>query len=233
MSITAMKQALEALEEGKILQRDRAITTLRTAIKQAEKQEPECPDGYKLVMVEIDAPRNEPDWDECIRQAELSTGIKVERNTLSIIIREVRRWLLSTPPAAPVQEPTKLKPEDVIVETYSTQKGGFVLKPDNGVRLIHKPTGIVVQCASERSQHRNRDQAWRDLERYLYETRPQPAAQRQWVGLTEPELRAVLEKTNHMITNAMHGPFWPELEQACRAIEAKLREKNSSIQKEN
>jgi len=95
---------------------------------------------------------------------------------------------LATPPAAPVQEPTKLKPEDVIVETYSTQKGGFVLKPDNGVRLIHKPTGIVMQCASERSQHRNRDQAWRDLERYLYGARPQPAAQRQCVGLTEREI---------------------------------------------
>jgi hypothetical protein len=44
---------------------------------------------------------------------------------------------------------------------------------------------------------------------------PQPA-----VPLTEPELRAVLEKTNHMIVNAMRGPFWPELEQACRAVEA-------------
>jgi hypothetical protein len=40
------------------------------------------------------------------------------------------------------------------------------------------------------------------------------------VPLTEPELRAVLTKTNRMITNAMCGPFWPELEQACRAIEA-------------
>jgi hypothetical protein len=43
----------------------------------------------------------------------------------------------------------------------------------------------------------------------------QPAA-----PLTEPELRAVLEKTNRMIANTMRGPFWPELEQACRAIEA-------------
>jgi hypothetical protein len=68
---------------------------------------------------------------------------------------------------APVQEYVILKPEHVIVETYSTQKGGFMLKPDNGVRLTHKPTGTIVQCDSERSQHRNRDQAWRDLERNL------------------------------------------------------------------
>jgi hypothetical protein len=51
----------------------------------------------------------------------------------------------------------------------------------------------------------------------LYTT---PPAAQQAVPLTEPELRAVLEKTNHMITNTMCGPFWPELEQACRAIEA-------------
>ena len=40
--------------------------------------------------------------------------------------------------------------------------------------------------------------------------------------LTDDELRNVLRNTNHMIRNAMHGPFWPELEQACRAIEAAL-----------
>ena len=78
--------------------------------------------------------------------------------------------------AAPVQEPVALRPEDVIVETYAVQRGGFMLKPANGVRLIHKPTGTVVQCDSERSQHRNRDTAWRDLEKYLAETTP-PAAQ--------------------------------------------------------
>jgi hypothetical protein len=50
----------------------------------------------------------------------------------------------------------------------------------------------------------------------LKATPPAPAP----VPLTEPELRAVLKKTNRMITNAMCGPFWPELEQACRAIEA-------------
>jgi hypothetical protein len=38
-------------------------------------------------------PQDEPDWDECIRQAEVATGLKVERHTLSIVIREVRRWL--------------------------------------------------------------------------------------------------------------------------------------------
>jgi hypothetical protein len=126
--IETLKQALEALDEAaNVLTSSMfadAASALRTAIEQAEKQEPECPDGYKLVMVEIDAPRNEPDWDECIRQAELSTGIKVERNTLSIIIREVRRWLLSTPPAAPVQEPVDRN----IITRFLADKGVYLAK---------------------------------------------------------------------------------------------------------
>lgn len=76
-----------------------------------------------------------------------------------------------------VQEPVSLKPEDVIVETYPVESGGFSLKPKAGVRLIHKPTGVVVQCSSGRSQHSNRERAWRDLERYLYGAYPQTAAQ--------------------------------------------------------
>jgi hypothetical protein len=52
--------------------------------------------------------------------------------------------------------------------------GGFAPIKTHGVKLTHKPTGIVVQCSSERSQHRNREQALRDLERYLHEAHPQP-----------------------------------------------------------
>jgi hypothetical protein len=55
---------------------------------------------------------------------------------------------------------------------------------------------------------------WATLRWAKENTQPAP------VPLTEPELRAVLKKTNHMITNTMCGPFWPELEQACRSIEA-------------
>lgn len=51
------------------------------------------PAGYRLVMLPDAAPGDEPDWDECIRQSEAATGLKVERHTISIVIREVRRWL--------------------------------------------------------------------------------------------------------------------------------------------
>ena len=59
------------------------------------KQEQEVPEGYKFVLVPNESPTDEPNWDECIRQAEVSTGLKVERHTLSIVIREVRRWLIA------------------------------------------------------------------------------------------------------------------------------------------
>lgn len=40
--------------------------------------------------------------------------------------------------------------------------------------------------------------------------------------LSEQEVRAAIKGTNHMIDNCMCGPFWPELEEACRAIEAAI-----------
>ncbi len=62
-------------------------------MKDQQPQAETVPAGYRLVMVPDAAPGDEPDWDECIRQAEVATGIKVERHTISIVIREVRRWL--------------------------------------------------------------------------------------------------------------------------------------------
>lgn len=59
----------------------------------APAQHPKTPAGYKLVMVPNEAAPDEPDWEECKRQAELAIGMKVEPNTFSILKREVRRWI--------------------------------------------------------------------------------------------------------------------------------------------
>lgn len=55
--------------------------------------EEQVPAGFKLVMVPDDVAPDEPDWDECKRQAEVATGLKVEPHSFSILKREIRRWL--------------------------------------------------------------------------------------------------------------------------------------------
>jgi peptide chain release factor 2 len=64
-----------------------------------------------------------------------------------------------------------INPADVRVDTYRASGAGgqHINKTDSAVRLTHTPTGIVVQCQNDRSQHRNRAEAWDMLKAKLFE----------------------------------------------------------------
>ena len=69
----------------------------------------------------------------------------------------------------------EINDSDLIIETIKSSGAGgqHINKTESAIRLIHKPTGITIECQDERSQHKNKDKAMKLLRTKLYDMKQQ------------------------------------------------------------
>jgi peptide chain release factor 2 len=94
-------------------------------------------------------------------------------------------------PEIPEDSAIEINPSDLRIDTYRSSGAGgqHVQKTDSAIRITHLPTQTVVQCQNDRSQHRNRAQAMRQLYAKLHALKQQEQLMAQQV--LQSEKRAI------------------------------------------
>jgi peptide chain release factor 2 len=127
--------------------------------------------GFRTVMIKIEGAfvygwlKHEAGVHRLVRISPFDSNAK--RHTS---FAQVRVYPVS-PPQDTLGFDSKLNPKDLRFDTYRSSGAGgqHVNTTDSAVRIVHLPTGIVVTCQSDRSQHRNKAQALEMLHAKLYQ----------------------------------------------------------------